>query len=89
MTTRDLRATLTRLQAELARAPRIDESSRRLLQQVMQAAQAVIDRPPPQQPATALDRTGLETLAVQFETEHPDLSAGIRQFLDVLTKGGL
>lgn len=89
MDTGDLRVTLARLHAELARAPRIDAQSRQLLQQVMQEAQQVLDRSPSQSAPLAQQRSNLEELAVQFETEHPDLSAGIRHFMDLLTKGGV
>jgi hypothetical protein len=38
-------------------------------------------------PAPALPR--LEALAVEFDTEHPALSAGLREFIDLLGRAGL
>jgi hypothetical protein len=42
---------------------------------------------PTADPAQALPR--LEALAIEFDAEHPALSAGLREFIDLLGRAGL
>jgi hypothetical protein len=92
--TRDsLKQSLTQLHAELARAPRLDDSTR----QRLLAALADIERRVhvtdaiPVAGAAPTDTTPhpLEMLAVGFEADHPTLAASVRRFIDLLGQAGL
>jgi ribosomal protein L12E/L44/L45/RPP1/RPP2 len=84
----------------LVGAPRVDDASKRLLREVLGDIEKVLDQAPSSAaaavpsaaapsaaPAQALPR--LEAIAVEFEAEHPALSAGLREFIDLLGRAGL
>ncbi len=84
MSKQSLHEALARLHSELQAAPRLDDESRRLLQEI----------------AADLDRAGggsgdtghaprLEALAVRFEAGHPSLAARLRGIADALARVGL
>ena len=83
-----LRKSLEKLQAELARAPRVDAESRELLRRLS----ADIDRlvaQPGSQPVGTPHRPGLQELEARFEAEHPALAQTVRELFDALGKAGL
>jgi hypothetical protein len=88
MTSEHFEKTLATLRQELNRAPKLDEQSRSLLQQLMHDAENLS---PSSRTAGApnLERHRLEDLAVEFETEHPDLAASVRELMDLLVKTGI
>jgi hypothetical protein len=90
MTNPDLRNQLAALHSELARTSSVDPQSRELLVNLLSDITRLLgsttdaelddDRP--------LDER-LETLAVQFEAEHPSLGTAIRRVVDALGKAGI
>ncbi len=88
MTSEHLKKTLAALHRELSRAPKLDEQSQRLLQQLLRDAEKLspssgaADRP-------NLERHRLGELAAGFEAEHPDLAASVRELMDLLVKTGM
>jgi hypothetical protein len=83
-----LKQSLAQLHAQLAQAPRLDESAK----QRLHAALAQIEQRIQQgSVAAAGDATPhpLEALAVGFEADHPSLAASVRQFIDLLGQAGL
>lgn len=97
MDTDHLRKQLATLHAELADARTADPRLRGLLAKVMEDIARVLERsatPAPTLPAAAsgpqesvADR--LESLAVQFEADHPALAASMRRIIDLFVKAGL
>jgi hypothetical protein len=88
MTSEHLKKTLATLEQELSRAAKLDEPSRRALQQLMREAEKL----PPSSAGAAppnLEQHRLEKLAVGFEAEHPDLAASVRELMDLLVKAGM
>jgi hypothetical protein len=81
-----LQQALLRLHAELSAAPRMDEASRGLLREVLQDIERALGN---QRPLVQAPRSRLEDLAVRFDAGHPALSAGIREFVDLLGRAGL
>lgn len=83
MTTTDLRASLRSLHDQLSSTPELDPDSRRLLADVLQDIQRVLDETDP------AHKHRLEALATRFEADHPDLAGVLRQFVDALGRAGL
>jgi Domain of unknown function (DUF4404) len=81
-----LQKTLTRLHEELQGSPRVDDESRRLLQQIMQDVRHL---PGPETASTDGQQHRLEALAVRFEVDHPTLAATLREFIDLLAQAGI
>ena len=96
---KELQQSLARLHAELAASPRIDQTSRKLLREVLADIERVLHQAPPQAPkvvsksthrvsaSTSMPR--LEALAVEFDAEHPTLAGSLRQLVDLLGRAGL
>jgi hypothetical protein len=88
MASEHLKKTLATLHQQLSRAPKLDEQSRSVLQRLMRDAENLspaaraAERP-------NLERHRLEELAVEFEAEHPDLAASVRELMDLLVKTGI
>jgi hypothetical protein len=82
MSSDQLNALLQRLHEELGRATTLDGESRRLLGVVVSDIEN-LGRAAPTTPS------GLETLAVRFEAEHPAVAAALRQVADLLGKAGI
>jgi hypothetical protein len=82
----ELRNLLTQLHARLGNAGSLDEEERRLLATVLADIDRLLARDPAAQPA---DRSGMESLAVKFEAEHPALAETLRRVADTLGKAGI
>lgn len=112
-----LQQSLSQLHHLLVGTPQVDDASKRLLREVLDDIERLLDQgatvtaaapvvaspagtaplaaavppaaalSPAAAPAQALPR--LEALAVEFEVEHPALSAGMREFIDLLGRAGL
>jgi Domain of unknown function (DUF4404) len=89
----ELQQTVSRLQGELARSPRVDPAARQRLQQMLEE----IERRLRVEERRASDSTGasqglehrLESLAVIFEADHPSLAGSLRQLTELLVSAGL
>ena len=86
MNENDLRNLLTQLHARLGSAQSLDAEDRRLLGhragRHREGARDQRCRPPP-------DASGLESLAVKFEADHPALAETLRRLVDALAKAGI
>jgi hypothetical protein len=87
-----LREQLLKLHAELGAAQRVDPRSNQLLGDLMEDIKRLMQQPTdpaavPAAPPSLPDR--LETIAVQFEADHPTLAASSRRLVDLLSKAGL
>ena len=97
MDTDHLRKQLATLHTELADAHAADPRLRGLLVKVMEDIARLLERPAthsptvPASPSTAPESVAdrLESLAVQFEADHPALAASVRRIVDLLVKAGL
>ncbi len=97
MDTDHLRKQLAALHAELADARAADPQLRGLLVKVMEDIARLLERSSTRVPAapgnaaappeSVADR--LESIAVQFEADHPALAASVRRIIDLLVKAGL
>jgi hypothetical protein len=97
-----LQQSLSKLHQELAGTPRVDDSSKRLLRDVLGDIERLLGTAPAGATASAATASAatdaaapaeptsrLEALAVEFEAEHPSLSASLREFVDLLGRAGL
>jgi hypothetical protein len=82
----ELRNLLTQLHARLQGAPTLNADDRDLLVTVLRDIDQVLANRPAGEPP---DRSGLESLAVKFEAEHPSLAEGLRRLADTLAKAGI
>jgi Domain of unknown function (DUF4404) len=73
-----LRELLARLHDRLGKADSVDPESRELLAEVMEDIERALGK-----------KQRLESLAVQFEADHPGLAQTLRQLADVLGKAGI
>jgi len=97
MDTDHLRKQLAALHAELADARTADPRLRGLLGKVMEDIARVLERSSAPAPTLPLTSSGpqesvadrLESLAVQFEADHPALAASMRRIIDLFVKAGL
>jgi hypothetical protein len=82
----DLRSLLTQLHARLASGVALSADDKRLLAAALgdieKALVASAEAEPP-------DTSGLESLAVKFEAEHPGLAGTLRRVVDSLGKAGI
>jgi hypothetical protein len=83
---------LSKLHEELGAAQRVDPRSNQLLGEIMQDIKRLMQQPAdaadaPAAPQSLPDR--LESIAVQFEADHPALAASSRRLVDLLSKAGL
>jgi Domain of unknown function (DUF4404) len=87
-----LQQSLSQLHAVLVRTPRVDESSKRLLREVLSDIERLLANGgavPAGSAVPATSQSRLEALAVEFEAEHPSLAASLREFIDLLGRAGL
>ncbi len=97
MDTDHLRKQLAALHAELADAHAADPRLRGLLVKVMEDIARLLERSSARTPAAVATLTSppesvadrLESLAVQFEADHPAVAASARRIIDLLAKAGL
>jgi hypothetical protein len=80
-----LQHALSQLHTLLTRTPRVDEASKRLLREVLGDVERLLGNGGTVAPAGSR----LESLAVDFEAEHPSLAASLREFVDLLGRAGL
>ena len=86
MSESDLRNLLKQLHSRLGSAPSLDAEDRRLLGTVLGDIENVLARSGAGQPPSA---SGIEALAVKFETDHPALAETLRRLVDALGKAGI
>jgi hypothetical protein len=82
----ELRSLLTQLHARLGNASSLDEEDRRLLVTVLADIEQLLARSPTAPPA---DTSGIDSLAVKFEADHPALAETLRRVADTLGKAGI
>jgi len=86
MSDNDLRNLLTQLHARLGGTRPLDEEDRRLLVTLLGDIEKALEKTSAAQPP---DTSGLESLAVKFEADHPALAEGLRRLADTLAKAGI
>ena len=87
-----LREQLSKLHEELGAAQRVDPQSNQLLGEIMEDIKRLMQQPADAAAAPAAPQSlpnRLETIAVQFEADHPTLAASSRRLVDLLSKAGL
>ena len=82
----DLRARLGELHAELSSAGSVDDETRRSLLQVLADIEALIGGGTGRTPAL-VER--LRSVAIHFETEHPQMASMIARITDSLAQMGI
>jgi hypothetical protein len=82
----DLRSLLTQLHARLASGVALSADDKRLLAGVLGDIEKALVTSAETEPP---DTSGLESLAVQFEAEHPALADTLRRVVDSLGKAGI
>ena len=78
MSQETLRELLARVHERLSQSGSVDSEARELLGTVMRDIERALGR-----------RTQLESLAVQFEADHPQLAELLRRIIDALGKAGI
>lgn len=86
-----LQQSLSQLHAVLVSTPRVDDASRRLLREVLGDIERLLSSGAPAAKSAPAEpaQSRLEALAVEFEADHPSLSASLREFIDLLGRAGL
>jgi hypothetical protein len=87
--TAELRQQLQALHSELSGAQELDPELRALLVTVLTDITRLLEPPGARGGAAEPLAQRLETVAVQFEAEHPALGTAIRQVVDTLGKAGI
>jgi hypothetical protein len=82
----DLRSLLTQLHARLGGAPSLDAEDRRLLLTLLVDIEKALEK---DQGAPRPDTSGLDSLAVKFEADHPALAESMRRLAVTLAKAGI
>jgi hypothetical protein len=89
-TSNSLRQSLAKLHAELSGTAQADGASKQLLREVLADIERLLQDEKRVVPAAASASTSkLEALAVRFDSDHPALSASLRQFIDLLGRAGI
>jgi hypothetical protein len=86
-----LRQRIARLHAELTDAHREDPAARQSLGEILPDIKRVVEKSDGAA-ATSTDATladRLESVAVQFEAQHPTLAASARRLIDLLAEAGI
>ena len=85
-----LQESLRALHEQLAGTARIDADLRRPLQQLLTDMQRLLQETSQDAPRPA-ERPSerLESLAIEFEAEHPRLAGSLRQFIELCSRAGL
>jgi len=81
-----LRQSLAKLHAELSGTRQADGPSKQLLRDVLADIERLLQDDKQVAPAST---SKLEALAVRFDSDHPALSASLRQFIDLLGRAGI
>lgn len=82
----DLRILLTQLHSRLGSAQTLNAEDRRLLGTVLTDIEKVLASSDAARPPSA---SGLESLAVKFEADHPAVAETLRRLIDALAKAGI
>jgi len=85
MSDSDLRNLLTQLHTRLGSSHSLDADDRRLLMTLLGDIEGVLAKGS----SAPADTSGLESLAVKFEADHPALAEGLRGLADTLAKAGI
>jgi hypothetical protein len=84
------RERLAKLHAELSDAHRNDPAAQQRLSEILPDVKRMIDRPPgSSQPPDKSLPGRLESVAVQFEADHPKLAASARSLIELLSEAGI
>jgi hypothetical protein len=86
MSDNELRSLLTQLHARLGGTRPLDDDDRRLLVTLLGDIEKALEKTSAAAPP---DTSGLESLAVKFEADHPALAEGLRRLADTLAKAGI
>jgi hypothetical protein len=89
MTQESLRELLSRVHDRLNQAGSVDSESRELLATVMRDIERTLGRGNAKSASAKANAPRLESLAVQFEADHPQLAELLRQIIDALGKAGI
>ena len=89
MMTPDLLSQLHTLHAELSKLRQADPQLRASLLTVLSDITRLLEHPDPAAAADESMAQRLESVAVQFEAEHPALGTTLRQVVDTLGKAGI
>jgi hypothetical protein len=86
-----LRERLAKLHAELADAHQQSPATRQSLGEILPDLKRAVDQPPGSGSASANKSLPerLESVAVQFEAEHPTLAASARSLIELLNEAGI
>jgi hypothetical protein len=86
-----LQQSLSKLHELLVGMPRVDDASKRLLRDVLGDIERLLGTAPSSAVGAGAEppQSRLEALAVEFDAEHPSLSASLREFVDLLGRAGL
>jgi hypothetical protein len=84
-----LRELLAKLHERLHGAPQVDAESRELLTEIMVDIERALGNKGVEPRAAEHPAPRLESLAVEFEAEHPALAQTVRQLADLLGKAGI
>ncbi len=82
----ELRNLLTQLHDRLGNSRSLDADDRRLLVTVLGDIENALAN---SQAARSHDSSGIESLAVKFEADHPALAETLRRLADTLAKAGI
>jgi hypothetical protein len=88
MDQKSLRERLAKLHAELSNAHQQNPASRPSLGEILPDVQRMMDQPAGASVDKSL-RERLESVAVQFEAEHPTLAASARRLIELLNEVGI
>ena len=88
MDQKSLRERLAKLHAELANAHQQNPATRASLGEILPDVQRMMDQPAGASVDKSL-RERLESVAVQFEAEHPTLAASARRLIELLNEVGI
>lgn len=84
------RERLAKLHAELTDAQRDNPAAQQRLSEILPDVKRMIDRPPGSPPPADKSLPGrLESMAVQFEADHPTLAASARSLIELLNEAGI
>lgn len=90
MTTEQMKEALRQLHGELERQDRVDPELRDLLQTLESDIHGILDQPASDAvPDTTGVTSRLDSMAVQFETEHPQIAPVLRQVGEALARIGM
>jgi uncharacterized protein DUF4404 len=82
----ELQHLLAQLHSRLGSARSLDAEDRRLLGTVLRDIETLLAKADSAPPPSA---SGLESLAVKFEADHPALAETLRRLVDALAKAGI